>query len=58
MTTRRGVRKAERAAYKSLRATNDLLAISSGRPSTMARRVGRRLYGRAAGRLAAKLFRN
>ena len=34
MTTRRGVRKAERAAYKSLRATNDLLAISSGRPLT------------------------
>jgi len=39
--------------YRALRTYNDIRAIQRGR---VVRRAGRRIYGRAAGRLARKLF--
>jgi hypothetical protein len=44
----------ERNAYKALRTINDLKAIKNGR---VPRRVARRAYGKASGRLARKIFR-
>lgn len=43
----------KRAAYRTLRTVNDVNAIRRGR---VVRRVGRRVYGKATGRLARKLF--
>jgi hypothetical protein len=40
--------------YKLLRLSNDLNAVRRGR---VGRRIARRAYGKAAGRLARKLFR-
>jgi hypothetical protein len=40
--------------YRLLRLSNDLKAVRRGR---IGRRVGRRIYGKATGRLARKLFR-
>lgn len=40
-------------AYRALRTTNDVRAVKRGR---VARRVGRRVYGKASGKLARKLF--
>lgn len=40
--------------YRALRISNDVNAIARGR---VPRRVARRTYGRAAGRLDRKLFR-
>ena len=40
--------------YRGLRTSNDVRAVRRGR---VVRRVGRRVYGRAAGHLARKLFR-
>lgn len=40
--------------YRSLQASNDINAIRRGKAG---RRIGRRIYGKATGRLAAKLFR-
>lgn len=39
--------------YRGLRVSNDVRAVRRGRVS---RRVGRRIYGKASGRLARKLF--
>jgi hypothetical protein len=43
-----------RVAYKALAASNDANAIRRGK---VGRRVARRAYGKAAGRLARTLFR-
>jgi hypothetical protein len=40
--------------YKLLRLSNDLNAVRRGR---IGRRIARRAYGKATGRLARKLFR-
>lgn len=40
-------------AYRALRTSNDVRAIRNGR---VGRRVARRVYGKATGRLARKLF--
>jgi hypothetical protein len=40
-------------AYRALRTSNDVNAVRRGR---VGRRVARRTYGRAAGKLARKLF--
>ena len=53
MGARKDTRKTESGLYAFLRALNDVLAIINGKP---VRRVGRRAYGRAAGRGARKLF--
>lgn len=44
----------KRALYALLRLSNDVRAVSKGR---VGQRLGRRLYGKAAGKLAAKIFR-
>jgi hypothetical protein len=44
----------KRSMYRVLRYSNDARAVRRG---TVHRRVGRRAYGRATGRLARKLFR-
>jgi hypothetical protein len=41
--------------YKILRTANDVRAVRGG-PRKIVRRVGRRAYGKASGRLARKLF--
>lgn len=46
-------RNAERTIYKTLRTINDLKAIKRGR---IGRRIARRAYGRATGKLARRLF--
>lgn len=43
----------KRAAYKALAISNDVNAVQRGK---VGRRLGRRVYGRATGRLARKLF--
>ncbi|WP_195210517.1 hypothetical protein [Actinomarinicola tropica] len=40
--------------YKALRIWNDVSAVRKGRAG---RRVGRRIYGKATGRLARRIFR-
>lgn len=49
----KGIRKAESEAYGFLGFINDVLSIING---TEGRRLGRRAYGRASGRVARKLF--
>jgi len=44
----------KRWLYAMLRWSNDLAALQKGRVS---RRVARRLYGKATGRLARRIFR-
>ncbi len=39
--------------YEALKISNDVNAVRRGR---VPRRIGRRIYGRASGRLARKLF--
>ena len=46
-----GLRK---ALYTLLKFSNDLNAVSKGKTK---RRIGRRVYGKASGKLARKLFR-
>lgn len=41
------------ALYRGLRISNDVRAVRTGR---IGRRIGRRAYGKATGRLARKLF--
>lgn len=41
--------------YRLLRVNNDVRAVRRG-PHAMVRRVGRRTYGKATGRLARRLF--
>lgn len=43
----------KRLIYKLLAISNDVNAVKRGKVS---RRVGRRVYGKASGRLARKLF--
>lgn len=43
----------KRTLYRLLAFSNDVNAVRRGR---VARRVGRRIYGRATGRLARRLF--
>ncbi|CAN5798848.1 hypothetical protein BH23ACT2_BH23ACT2_20080 [soil metagenome] len=43
-----------RSMYRALRYSNDVRAVRRG---TIHKRVGRRAYGRATGRMARKLFR-
>lgn len=43
----------KRWIYKALAVSNDVNAVRRGR---VVRRVGRRAYGKAAGRLARRLF--
>ena len=50
MTRRRNT---ESRIYQGLRVYNDLNAVRRGR---VVRRAGRRVYGKAAGRLARRLF--
>lgn len=45
--------KWKRFAYKALRTSNDINAVKRGK---VGRRIARRAYGRAAGKLARKLF--
>lgn len=45
---------AKRTAYRLLKYSNDINAVRRGR---VGRRIGRRVYGKASGRLARKLFR-
>ena len=40
-------------AYEVLKVSNDVKAIRQGR---VGRRIGRRLYGKATGRLARRIF--
>lgn len=40
--------------YKLLRISNDINAIKKGK---VGRRIGRRIYGKATGRLARKIFK-
>lgn len=46
--------------YRALRTYNDVRAVrraySKGSPTPIARRAGRRVYGKASGALARKLF--
>lgn len=42
------------AAYRTLRVANDVRAVRRGK---VGKRVARRVYGRATGRLAQRLFR-
>lgn len=44
----------KRFLYKMLRISNDINAVSKGK---IGRRVARRVYGRATGRLARRLFK-
>jgi hypothetical protein len=44
----------KRLLYKLLALSNDWNAVKRGR---VGRRVGRRIYGKATGRLAARIFR-
>lgn len=46
-------RSAESRIYRALRTYNDVKAVENGR---IGRRIARRVYGRASGRLARKLF--
>jgi hypothetical protein len=52
---RSSVRRHQRTAYRALAFLNDLLAVQAG-PKAIARRAGRRAYGRSTGRLARRLF--
>ena len=45
----------QRIMYKLLALSNDAKAVRRG-PKAVARRVGRRAYGRASSRLARKIF--
>lgn len=45
----------QRNAYRALAAVNDARAVRKG-PRAIVRRIGRRAYGRATGRLARKIF--
>ena len=49
----KGIRKGESEAYGFLRALNDIMAIINGKPG---RRIARRAYGRATGRIARRWF--
>ena len=40
--------------YKALKVSNDVNAISKGK---VGKRIGRRVYGKATGKLARKLFK-
>ena len=40
--------------YKALKITNDVNAVSKGK---VGKRIGRRAYGKATGKLARKLFK-
>jgi hypothetical protein len=44
----------KRLLYKLLALSNDVNAVKRGR---VGRRVGRRIYGKATGRMAARIFR-
>jgi hypothetical protein len=43
----------KRFIYKALKFSNDISAVKKGR---VGRRIGRRIYGKATGRLARRLF--
>jgi len=51
---------AQRTAYRLLAIVNDVKAVDraarTGSAAPIVRRVGRRVYGKATGRLARKLF--
>ena len=40
--------------YKALKISNDVNAVSKGK---VGKRIGRRVYGKATGKLARKLFK-
>jgi len=50
----------QRSIYQALKLANDARAVrralETGSPAPVTRRVGRRVYGKATGRLARKLF--
>jgi hypothetical protein len=48
-------RRTQSGIYRALALANDVAAVRKG-PKAIARRAGRRLYGRATGRLARRLF--
>lgn len=48
-------RQAQRAAYRALALVNDVRAVRRG-PRAVVRRIGRRAYGKATGRLARRIF--
>lgn len=43
--------------YKIAKFLGDVQAVSSGDPKKAAKRAGRRIYGKASGRLMRKLFK-
>ncbi len=43
--------------YKVAKVLGDIQAVSSGDPNKVAKRIGRRAYGKASGRLMRKLFK-
>jgi hypothetical protein len=45
----------KRTLYKLLALSNDITAVRRG-PRAVVRRVGRRAYGKATGRLARRIF--
>lgn len=52
-----GISKARGILYKIAKFLGDFQAVSSGDPKRIAKRVGRRIYGKASGRLMRKLFK-
>lgn len=50
---RRKPRTVESDVYRALRLVNDVRAVASGHAG---RRVARRMYGKATGRLARRIF--
>ncbi len=51
------VHKTRGFLYKAARLLGDYQALSSGSPKKVAKRAGRRVTGRAAGRTMGKLFK-
>lgn len=51
------MRKTRGTLYQIAKLLGDISAISSGSPTKMAKRVGRRVVGKATGRAMRKLFK-
>ncbi len=51
------VNKTRGLLYKAARLLGDYSAVSSGSPKKVAKRAGRRVTGRAAGKAMRKLFK-
>lgn len=51
------IHKIRSILYLVARILGDVQAVKSGSPSKMAKRVGRRIVGKAAGKMIRRLFR-